>query len=598
MQLSKNLKFYFPVVILLGLAAYSSYSLVKAHFIIEVDKLPQYDFYDEIAPVRGGIYCSAFGREPYPLVRSMPAWRYRLDPVLLKKSKVIPPGEKTPRSPKAQAKTIATQLGLPPKNVFAMLEKTSGPGYQNQYLGVSDSKTVHDVLNNRSIVAGIKIEETYFRKYFESNRLSHVIKGVNEKFNRYLCGTRGEIRGKRDANGNLIKDKIELNIPPKHGADVILTVDNFLQKTVEEELAAGVVEYGAGSGWCVILDVKTGKVLAMATYPEMDLQKTYDIKDPVTLNKVIGYVYEPGSVMKVITAAAAIDCGFAKPDTRYSTKRDEKDSNGANKYYRLPNDSHKMDPVITVKDAIVESSNIVIGKLGYDMGPKRVYGYMRRFGFGRRVGIELPREEIGILWDYRKWNKATMSRAPIGQGISVTPIQMASAYQTIANDGIRKKPYIVDKIVDAEKNDLLSHQEDPGESVIKASTAHAVREMMLDVTTPKGTARRAKVKGYSVAGKTGTAQKTKEGVKGYLPGLYIATFCGIVPSGVVKRYPDDPEPVPPKIVVLVSLDFDEKRRYHAGGNSAGPVFKRITEKAMRYLEVVPDRLDELDEEDY
>jgi cell division protein FtsI/penicillin-binding protein 2 len=232
------------------------------------------------------------------------------------------------------------------------------------------------------------------------------------------------------------------------------------------------------------------------------------------------------------------------------------------------------------------------------MGPKRVYGYMRRFGFGRRVGIELPREEIGILWDYRKWNKATMSRAPIGQGISVTPIQMASAYQTIANDGIRKKPYIVDKIVDAEKNDLLSHQEDPGESVIKASTAHTVREMMLDVTTPKGTARRAKVKGYSVAGKTGTAQKTKEGVKGYLPGLYVATFCGIVPSGVVKRYPDDPIPVPPKIVVLVSLDFDEKRRYHAGGNSAGPVFKRITEKAMRYLEVVPDRLDELEEEDY
>lgn len=598
MRLSKNFRFYFPVVVLLLVAAYSSYSLVKAHFIIDVDKLPQYDFYDEILPVRGGIYCSAFGRDPYPLVRSMPAWRYRLDPVLMKKSKVIPPGEETPRSPKAQARTIATQLGLPPGKVFAMLDKPKGEGYQNQYLGVSDSKKVHDILNNKSIVAGVKIEETYFRKYFESNRLSHVIKGVNEKYNKFLCGTRGEIRGKRDARGNLIKDKIELNIPPKHGADVVLTVDNFLQKTVEEELSQGAVEYGAGSGWCVILDVKTARVLAMATYPGLDLSKKYGDKDPATMNRVIGHVYEPGSVMKVITAAAAIDCGFARSDTRYSTKRDEKDSRGVFKYYRLPNDSHQMSPIITLRDAIVESSNIVIGKLGYDMGPKRVYEYMSRFGFGRQVGLDLPGEERGVLRDYRKWDKATWSRVPIGQGVSVTPIQMASAYQTIANGGIRKKPYIVDKIIDGQKNDFLKRQEDPGESVIKASTAYTLREMMLGVATTEGTARRAKVKGYSVAGKTGTAQKTKQGVRGYLSGLYVATFCGIVPSGVVKRYSDDAEPVPPEIVVLVSLDFDEKRKYHAGGNSAGPIFKRITEKAMRYLEIMPDRIDELEEEDY
>jgi cell division protein FtsI/penicillin-binding protein 2 len=175
---------------------------------------------------------------------------------------------------------------------------------------------------------------------------------------------------------------------------------------------------------------------------------------------------------------------------------------------------------------------------------------------------------------------------------------MASAYQTIANGGIRKKPYVVDKIIDGQKNDFLKRQEDPGETVIKASTAYTLREMMLGVATTEGTARRAKVKGYSVAGKTGTAQKTKQGVRGYLPGLYVATFCGIVPSGVVKRYSDDAEPVPPEIVVLVSLDFDEKRKYHAGGNSAGPIFKRITEKAMRYLEIMPDRIDELEEEDY
>lgn len=599
MRLSKNARFWLPVVGLLIIAAYSSYSMIKAHFIIDLDRLPQYDYYKKIPPIRGGIYCSPLGRAPHPIVKSMPCWEYRFDPVAITQSVVRIRGTKKIRTPRAQAKTIADVLKLPRDEVYSMMNKTKGPGFRNQFLAVSDDRRIYDILSDRHIVSGIKIEETYQRRYFESNRLCHVVRGVNEKYNTLLRGMPGEIRGKQDANRILIKDKIDVNTPAKPGVDVYLTVDHFLQKIVEDELKSGIVEFGAGAGWCVILDVKTGRVLSMASYPDFDIEGKYDKDNPALANRVLNYMYEPGSVMKVITAAAAIDAGFARPETVYTTNRDEKNARGENKYARLPRDSHALPPKITLRDAIVESSNIVIGKLGYDFGPKRVYEYIKKFGFGERVGIELPGEKPGILHHYSKWDRLTWSRAPIGQGVAVTALQMASAYQAIANGGIRKKPYIIDRIIDADGNNLHVRNEDPGERVISPSAAYSTRNMMLGVATKEGTARRAKVKGYSVAGKTGTAQKSKpkgQG-KGYAEGLYIATFCGIVPSGVEKRYPDDAQCVPPEVVILVSLDFDEKRLYHAGGNSAGPVFKRIAEKAMRYLEISPDRLNELEDED-
>lgn len=591
---NRNARFWISVGLLFIFAGYSAYSLVRAHFHIDQNRLPQYDFYRKIPSIRGGIYCSPTGRDPYPIMKSMPCWDFRLDPVAMTQSVVKAKGQRKPRTPQAQACTIADVLKLPREKVLSMIKD-----YQRRYqrLGVSDDKRAFDILSNKSLVGGIIVKETYERKYLEGNRLCHVVRGINSKYNDLMRGTPGEIRGKRDAHGNLIKDKIEVNIPSKRGADIHLTVDHFLQKVVEGELASGVAEYGAGSGWCVILEVETGRVLAMATVPSFNVKGDYEDKDLILRNKVISHTYEPGSVMKVITAASAVDAGFVTSRSSYSTKRDEKDAYGNYKYYRLPNDSHAMAPRLTIKEGIVESSNIVIGKLGYDFGAKNVYSYFKKFGFGSRIGIELPNEESGILRDYHKWDKATWSRAPIGQGVSVTALQLASAYQAIANGGIRKKPYIVDKILDADGNDLLLRKEDPGERIISEAAAYSTREMMLGVAAVGGTARRAKLKGYSVAGKTGTAQKPSP-TGGYAPGLYVATFCGIVPSGVVKRNPEDPVPVPPEIVVLVSLDFNERRPFHQGGNSAGPVFKRISETAMRYLEVVPDRLDDIGDEDF
>lgn len=591
---NRKSRFILTVVGFAVLAIYTVFAVIRSHFLVDVNNLPQYDFAREIPSVRGGIYCSPRGRNPYPIMKSMPCWEFRLDPVAMTQSVVKAKGQNKARSPRAQACTIADVLGIPREEVFEMIANYSR---RYQRIAVSDKKRAYDILTDKSLVAGVIVRETFERRFLEGNRLCHVVRGVNAKYNSFMRGTPGVLRGKKDANGNMIKDKIEVNIQPKRGADVHLTVDHYLQKVVEGELAAGVREYDAAAGWCVILEVSTGRVLAMATVPDFDVTGDYDEKDPVLRNKVISHTYEPGSVMKVVTAAAAVDAGFADAGTVFSTKRDEKNWKGEYKYYKLPRDSHRMEPRVTLRDGIVESSNVVIGKLGYDFGPKMVYSYFKKFGFGEPVGIELPNEEGGIIHHYSKWDKATWSRAPIGQGVAVTALQLASAYQAIANDGVRKKPYIVDSIVDVDGNDLHLRKDEPGERVISERAAREMREMMLGVAAHGGTARRARLKGYSVAGKTGTAQKASP-TGGYAPGLYVATFCGIVPSGVVKRNPDDAVAVPPEIVVLVSLDFDKNARYHQGGNSAGPIFKRIAETAMRYLEIAPDRPDDVTEYEF
>ncbi len=603
MSLRDVFRFWFPIVGLVGLAGYSGTKMVRTHLDSEDVDTPRYDYERTLYPVRGAIYAA----NGYPLVKGTPTWEYRLDPVSMTNVVVRVKGEE-PRTVPAMARTIANVLKLDYAKTLAMCQDTSR---RYQYLGTTGDIRAHGILTNRHYVAGIIAKETYERHYFEGTRLAHVIGSVNAenngscglelKYNSDLRGMTGLEKGKLDGQRRPILDKQVQFTPAVPGADLHLTIDHRLQREAEAALADGIKEYGAASGWCVILDAKTGEVLSLASSPTFDPQAFGKLParvDPVSdpkVNRVTSFTYEPGSVMKVITAASAIDVGLVRPDSLYSTDRYD------DRYYKLPGDgSHKWEPKMTVKDAIVHSSNIVIGKLGCDFGPKRLYAYMRKFGFGQRTGIELPGEEVGILRDPNKkmWDKATWSRAAIGQGVSVTALQMASAYQAIANDGVRHPPRIVKEFLDAKGNDILSPASRPdptGVRVLKASTARQVREMMLGVAGPGGTARRAAVKGYSVAGKTGTAQKVKNGK--YAPGLYRATFCGIVPSGVVKREPTDAEPVPPRVVILVSLDFEKNTRYHQGGNSSGPIFRKIALGAMRCLEVPPDRPNEVDDFD-
>ena len=579
----ENWRFWLPVLLLFLFSAYSATTLVRAHLDPEVHAT-NYGFTRELQARRGSIY-SCYGSD-YPLVKSVPYWEYSLDPVALTNSLVRPKGEKLPRTREAIVRTIANALKLEYKRVLAMANTGPKKGYRNQFLSLSSDPKAHGILANSKLVAGVAIHEQQVRQYLLGRHLSHVLGSVNaehcgsagleQRFNAELTGTPGTIQGMRDARNNELYDKRKVSIDPIPGADLYLTIDHNIQFEAEEALKWGITEYGAASGWCIVMDSRTGAILAMASRPDFEPLAFGSASDEEKINRAVAFVYEPGSVMKVITAAAAIDAGFIRPDSIYRTNRDDPN------YYKLPGDgSHKWEPTMTVRDAIVHSSNIVIGKLGYDFGPIRLYAYMKKFGFGEKTGIDLPGEQYGILPNPHKkiWDKASQSRAAIGQFVAVTGIQLVSAYQAIANNGLRMKPYVVDRIVEADGIERYRHEPQILGRPISSATARTMRQVMLDVASPKGTARRAAIRGYSVAGKTGTAQKSKNGR--YLDGLYRASFCGIVPATV------------PRIVVLVTLDFDQRTKFHQGGNSAGPVFKRISLAAIRYLMIQPDRPSEL-----
>lgn len=577
----ENWRFWIPVALLVAMGCYSSQRLIRAHIKPEVNA-PDYTFTRDLTASRGSIY-SSYGRT-YPFAKSVPYWEYHLDPVTLTNAIVRRRGEPQ-RPPLAIMKTISEALGVDFAKVRRMSANTKN---KYQFLALSSDPDAHRTIADSSLVAGVAIDDKQVRQYIHGKRLCHVLGSVNDAhvgsagieqyFNRELTGTPGKIKGMRDARRRELYDKRITSVDPIPGADVYLTIDPNIQFDTERRLKWGIDEYGACAGWCIVMNAKNGAILSMASYPDFEPLKFGKASPEATMNRAIAWNYEPGSVMKVITAAAAIDLGRVAPMTRYRTHRDD------DRYYRLPGDgSHVWEPTMTIRDAIVHSSNIVIGKLGYDIGPKNLWTYMRKFGFGEKTRVELPGEQYGILPYWEKWDKVKCSRAPIGQGVSVTAIQLISAYQAIANDGIRMKPYIVEKVVDSNGIEIGSYGAKNLGRVISASTARKVREMMLGVAAPGGTARRAAIKGYTIAGKTGTAQKVIGGH--YAEGLYIATFCGIVPATA------------PELVILVSLDFDRRTRYHQGGNSAGPVFKRLALTTLRYLEVQPDRPEQIEESD-
>ena len=577
----ENWRFWVPVVLLLAFAGYSTQKLIRAHVDPDVADI-DYTFERDLPGCRGTIYDS-FGRS-YPLAKSVPIWEYRMDPVALTNRIVRRKGEE-PRTRGQIADTIAEALGIDRIKVRKMALNTSK---RYQFVAISSDPVAHEKLCDSTRVAGLRIEDTEVRQYLHGRLLSHVLGSVNAenvgsagielRYNRDLTGVPGKIRGMKDARGHEIYDRRIETISPLPGADIYLTVDHNIQYEVESALKWGMEEFGAASGWCIVMNPATGAILALASRPDFDPLAFGRASDAAKVNRVTNFTYEPGSVMKVITVAGAIDMGLVRADTKYPTNRNDE------RYYKLPGDgSHVWEPMMTVGDAVVHSSNIVVGKIGSDMGPKNLWTYMTRFGFGTKTGIELPGEEVGIIRDWKKWDKATWSRAPIGQGVSVTAIQMCSAYQAIANNGLRMKPYIVDKIVDYRGEEIYRHTPTPAGRPIKESTAREMRKIMLGVASPAGTARRAAIRGYSVAGKTGTAQKVINGH--YSDSLFRATFCGMVPAS------------DPKLVILVTLDFDEKRKFHQGGNSSGPVFRRIAIGALRYLMIPPDRPEELSDFD-
>jgi len=596
--------FWLPFVAL-GLGACGlCVRLVMLHLdmLTKKPKSNDYTYVRDLRPLRGTI-CGAAGPE-YPFACSAKEWEYRLDAddllTNVTKKVMFDKKNKIPVTYSLASRLIADNLDLPLLSVMDICARR-GSGRRNLFLATSMDSVVHDALAPHASVLGLKISEKNIRRYPQGKRLSHVLgfvthnpvasvgsAGIEMRYETFLKGRPGRVQGMRTALGKEVRIKRGVDVDPQTGYTVKLTIDHNIQYQVEKALAVGVASNGAESAWCIVLAARTGAVLAMATLPDYEPENYSKFPTNDMRNCAISVNYEPGSVMKCITACAALNEKIVGPDTLINTAHNDP------RYYRLPTDhGHKWDAFMTVRDAIVHSSNIVFGKLGVDVGPKRLYKYMSEFGFGHKTGVQLPGEERGNLPPVEKWDKVKWSRAPIGQGVAVTGIQLAAAYGAIANDGELLRPYIVESVTDVDGQVIEHHEKEVIGHPCRPEVAREVRNMMLGVAKKGGTARRAAVRGYTVAGKTGTAQIAYPKV-GYSSTDYHASFVGIVPASR------------PEVVILVTYRkpvFCRRRgeRYeiynHQGGTCAAPTFRSIAEYTMRYLEVEPDLPDEIPEDD-
>ncbi len=395
------------------------------------------------------------------------------------------------------------------------------------------------------------------------------LEGIELFYNQYIKGTPGWLLSARDAWGrNVLSGEYRL-YPPSGGYDIILTIDESIQYSAEKELEAR-------SATIIVMDPKTGEILALANQPSYDLNRFEDYPSYIRRNRAVTDLFEPGSALKFVTAAAALAEDVVKYKDRFYC---EKGSLSVSKNH-VVHDIKKYE-WLTFPEVIEKSSNIGTIKLGQRLGPFKFYEYLRSFGLGSLTGIDLPGEVRGILRKPRKWSGLSMAALPIGQEISVTAIQLATAASAIANGGVLMGPWVVKAIVSKEGRVVKEFEPTPVRRVISQETAYKLTNILKRVVT-QGTGTRAQVSGYEVAGKTGTAQKTDPKTGKYSQDKTIASFLGWVPA-------DNP-----RILILVVVDepkglFYEGRMVHYGGLIAAPVFREVAQRTLCYLNVPPEK---------
>jgi cell division protein FtsI/penicillin-binding protein 2 len=327
-------------------------------------------------------------------------------------------------------------------------------------------------------------------------------------------------------------------------------------------------EFKPQAGVIIVTRPKTGEVLAMSSRPTFDLNQPGEASAEARRNRCISDVAEPGSTYKIVVCSGALNECLVTLDSRFDCH------NGAWLYAgRVLHDAHPYG-ILPVEAILYKSSNIGAGVIAVQrLGPAKLHEYMRRFGFGRKTGIGLPGEVSGIVHPLARWTPLSISRIPMGHEVAVTPIQMAMAMNAISNGGRLMKPQIVKRIVDGTGRVILENQPQQVAQCITPGTTAAMTKALRRVPTEEGTAPKAAVDGYDVAGKTGTAQKIEGGQ--YVR-KYYSSFIGYLPAG-------DPE-----LAILVSLDDPSGGAYY-GGTVSGPVFRRVAEKAVEYLGIPPQK---------
>lgn len=387
--------------------------------------------------------------------------------------------------------------------------------------------------------------------------------GVEGAYDGILAGEPGEMTLEQDPAGTPLPQAEYSQTRAQPGRSLFLTIDKEIQYFTEHTLVEATRRYSATAASAVVMRVGTGEILAMANVPSFDANDPGKAPPEAQRNRAVTDVYEPGSAFKIVTASAALEEGIVTPKTMFTVPYSMPVAD------RVIHDSHTHPTErMTVTEIIEQSSNVGTVQIGMKLGGAELQRYMKKFGFGSETGLDFPGESPGILLPRSEWSGSTIGTLPIGQGVAVTPLQMAAAYQTVANDGIWVEPKLLYSTMDS-SGQIETATTPAIRSVISRETASAMRKILTG-TVRHGTGIEAQIPGYQVAGKTGTAQKPSPG--GGYGNTYVGSFGGFAPANR------------PAIVVFVMLDEPSPIW---GGSTAAPTFRTIAEFALRHLGVAP-----------
>jgi cell division protein FtsI (penicillin-binding protein 3)/stage V sporulation protein D (sporulation-specific penicillin-binding protein) len=385
--------------------------------------------------------------------------------------------------------------------------------------------------------------------------------GLELEYDKKLSGTPGHETVIRDPMGRVL-DTIA-NTPARSGSDVFTTIDSRIQANAEQVLAKTVHDWGAKSATAIVMDPHTGAIYAMAQAPGYNANNSSHVKQSLMTNHAVNDVYEPGSVFKLVTVAGAMSDGLVSPTTTFSLPPCIQIYDAC-----IHDAEERPTETMSVAQILARSSNVGAVTIAQKLGPEELMKWVGRFGFGKPTGLDYPGESGGIVPSYPdQWSGTTIGNLPIGQGIAVTSMQIAAAYGAIANGGTWVQPHLVSRIGGTVLSGYAKRR------IVTPAVDEALKTMLTGVVDEHGaTGNEAQITGYSVAGKTGTAQIP--GPHGYTTGKYVASFVGFVPV-------EDP-----KLVVLVSVQQPTKAIY--GGTVAAPAFAQIASFDLQYLGVPPD----------
>lgn len=513
---------------------------------------------------RRGAIVDRNGRD---LAMSSTAYSLYADPKILDKRKQL-------------AKNLAKELGVTTDSIFSKIKDPNKRFVWIQRL--MDEEKANKIKSWN--IRGLSFVEEWKRVYPNESLLAHTLgflgsegqglEGLEKSFENELKGNSKKVSVRRDARGRpLIADGLLFTENPD-GNELKLTVDSDIQYNLENELAQAVTNFEADSAVGVILDAQTSAIIAMASVPTFDVNKAMKTAPDLRRDKVATDAFEPGSTLKTIVIASALRQGILAPNTKFFCE------NGSfkvgDKIIREA-ETHEVFGDLTVSEILARSSNIGTTKIAFKMGDDSLRQGLLDFGFGNRLDADLAGEARGTV-QALPWRPHLLSNISFGHGIAVTPLQMANAYAAIANGGVLNTPYIVQSIRDSETGQIRNVDPKPIRRVLTPEQSNQMKMMLSAVTADGGTGKNARVDGFIVAGKTGTAQKVNPNGRGYIKGGYISSFAGFIPSNN------------PKFVIYVAVDHPRKAFY--GAQVAAPIFSRVASYAVRKEGLAPVLLSE------